>query len=363
MSRARPDLDLAPPPDRVDYRLTLTQVILDSALRAGLNRLPRAALLKGLEALELPAHEDALAQLTHDVDGLARAPYVLVPGDPPVFRDPLAIWLDNASRLALDRHEAHLLATTAGLLKGKVPVWTPPETVGSRLPMLLAALAVLSIAVFLSWPRVPLFPDDVDLGPAWSRAEEGWRFEQIDVPGARFLLAVPTPATAWVFGLSTFLERDGTPVFIEQVLGPRARRRWIRDRSIQDLVCVGIASVEGEIEEEEALAQRRAYACETELGPRLRSHQRMWTLNLGRYRRVGPTPTTDVRFPIISRSRGTAWQRPLLVAARLAGDGDLGAQLRLALEDPRAQRMLGFRASDYSTFELVARPVHRVDTL
>ncbi|MEZ4475541.1 MAG: hypothetical protein R3F60_33050 [bacterium] len=336
-------------------------MVLDSALRAGLNRMPRAALLQGLDGLDLPEHEDAVQQLTSDLDGLARAPYLLVAGDPPTYRDPLALWLDNASRLALDRHEAHLLGTTAGLLKGKVPVWTPPESAASRLPMLLAALAVISLALFLSWPRVPLPVDTFDPGPAWGRAEEGWRFEQIDVPGARFLLAVPTPTTAWVFGLSTFLERDGTPLFIEQVLGPRWRRRWIRDPSIQDLVCVGVASIEGALEEEEALAQRRAYACETELGPRLRAGQRMWLLNLGRYHRAGPVPPKDARFPVISQMKGTAWQRPLLVAARLAGTGDLAPALRLALEDPRAQRLLGFKGSDYSTFQLEARPVHRVD--
>jgi hypothetical protein len=177
----------------------------------------------------------------------------------------------------------------------------------------------------------------------WNDRTLVFPIEGFDAAGRRALfdVVVLTKNYGWVLGSTTELERGTdrlSPKEIEEeVLAPQLREGL---GSAHELIAVGVASQEGELEREiqrgGLRAARIAHWVRGALGEKIP----MWTLNLGRYLE----PCTDCE------TEETSWQRPFIViAVRQAEAGvNIGEALNNAMRDkenlPSPDR--------YSTFAL-----------
>ncbi|MGL4396000.1 MAG: hypothetical protein ACRCS9_05625 [Hyphomicrobium sp.] len=180
----------------------------------------------------------------------------------------------------------------------------------------------------------------------WNDRTLVFPIEGTDRQGRRALfdVVVLTKNYGWVRGSTTELERDETRLTPEdiqnEVLAPQLREGLGRAR---ELIAVGLASQEGEIEREIQRGGLRAKRIGDWVREVIDEKIPMWTLNLGRY--LEPCAECE--------NADTSWQRPFIViAVKQADDGtNIGEALNVAMSDktnlPSPSRYSSFALSRY----------------
>lgn len=181
----------------------------------------------------------------------------------------------------------------------------------------------------------------------WNERTMAFPIEGKDSAGrnALFDVVVLTKNYGWVKGSTTELERGETRLTAEdienEVLAPQLREGL---GSARELIAVGLASQEGQIESETQRGGLRANRIAEWVRTAVDSSIPMSTLNLGRYLEPCNDCETD----------DTSWQRPFIViAVRQAEDGtNIGEALRAALSNtenlPSPSRYSAFALARYT---------------
>jgi hypothetical protein len=177
----------------------------------------------------------------------------------------------------------------------------------------------------------------------WNERTMAFPIEGVDKAGhnALFDVVVLTKDYGWIKGSTTELERGTTKLTAEdvenEVLAPQLRQGL---GSARELIAVGLASVEGNIDNEiqrgGLRANRIAEWVKTAVDPSIP----MSTLNLGRYLE----PCTDCE------TDDTSWQRPFIVIA--VKQADSGTNIGEALQNAMSDKENLPSPSRYSTFAL-----------
>lgn len=180
----------------------------------------------------------------------------------------------------------------------------------------------------------------------WNERTLVFPIEGFDKAGNRALfdVVVLTKNYGWVLGSTSELERGDQKLnakdIEEEVLAPQLREGLGRAR---ELIAVGVASQEGELEREIQRGGLRASQIAKWVRGALGEKIPMWTLNLGRYL----DPCTDCE------DAETSWQRPFVVIAVREADGgmNIAEALRSAMSDkenlPSPDRYSTFALSKY----------------
>lgn len=160
---------------------------------------------------------------------------------------------------------------------------------------------------------------------------------------AVFDVAVLPKELSWVSKSSTQLTQGSEVIPDEQLTG-RLFSQELRDGLAQSkqVLAIGLASQEGQVEEETARAANRARTAAGWLANAVSAETGIWLLNLGQFKKSGckaQTETTD-----------TSWQRPvILVGVR---SQDEGAELSQAFADAISGKSNLPSRDCYSSFEL-----------
>jgi hypothetical protein len=159
--------------------------------------------------------------------------------------------------------------------------------------------------------------------------------------GALFDVVVLTKDYGWVKGSTSELERGDTKLSAEdienEVLAPQLRQGL---GSARELIAVGLASVEGNIENETQRGGLRANRIAEWVRSAVDPSIPMSTLNLGRYLE----PCTDCE------TEDTSWQRPFIVIA--VKQADAGTNIGEALQNAMSDKENLPSPSRYSAFAL-----------
>lgn len=179
------------------------------------------------------------------------------------------------------------------------------------------------------------------LAKKWNDRTLVFPIEGTDAAGRRALfdVVVLTKNYGWVLGSTTELERGETklnPQEIEdEVLAPQLREGL---GSARELIAVGVASQEGELQREIQRGGLRAARIAEWVRGAVGKKMPMWTLNLGRY--LEPC--------IECEDADTSWQRPFIViAVRQADDA---THISEALADAMSNTINLPSPERYSTF-------------
>ena len=158
---------------------------------------------------------------------------------------------------------------------------------------------------------------------------------------ALFDVVVLTRDYGWVRGSTTELERGERRLTAEDiendVLAPQLRQGL---SSARELIAVGLASQEGEIEREVQRGGLRAARIAQWVRGAVGADIPMWTLNLGRY----SEPCADCE------TADTSWQRPFIVIA--VRKSDPGTNIGEALNSAMSEKTNLPSPSRYSNFAL-----------
>jgi hypothetical protein len=158
---------------------------------------------------------------------------------------------------------------------------------------------------------------------------------------ALFDVVVLTKDYRWVLGSTSELERGDTrltPDDIQnEVMAPQLREGL---GSAKQLIAVGLASQEGQMENEIQRGGMRANRIAEWVSPLVDSATPVWTLNLGRYLE----PCTDCE------TADTSWQRPFIVVA--VRESDPGTNIGEALSVAMSDKTNLPSPSRYSTFAI-----------
>lgn len=181
----------------------------------------------------------------------------------------------------------------------------------------------------------------------WNERTLAFPIDGVDKAGrhAVFDVVVLTKDYRWVLGSTTDLERGETKLSADdiqsEVMAPQLREGL---GSAKQLIAVGLASQEGQIENEIQRGGLRAKRIAEWVSPTVDSATPVWTLNLGRYLEE----CTDCE------TADTSWQRPFIViAVRETDPGtNVGEALSVALSDktnlPSPSRYSTFALAKYS---------------
>lgn len=158
---------------------------------------------------------------------------------------------------------------------------------------------------------------------------------------ALFDVVVLTKNYGWVKGSTTELERDDERLTADdienEVLAPQLRKGL---GAARELIAVGLASVEGDIDSEVRRGGLRAARIAEWLRIAVGPATPMMTLNLGRYLELCSDCETE----------DTSWQRPFMVIA--VKQYDDGADIEEALRDAMSNKVNLPSPDRYSTFAL-----------
>ncbi|MGQ0456875.1 MAG: hypothetical protein ACT4OU_07420 [Hyphomicrobium sp.] len=225
---------------------------------------------------------------------------------------------------------------------------------GSWFDILIGALALLFVIVvagFIIKDAATGFSKDrtglrTIAANRWNDRTLAFPIEGADRNGraAQFDVVVLRKDYGWVRGSTTELERGETRLSADDI----AREVFTRElreglSSARDLIAVGLASQEGEVERETQRAGLRAARIAEWTREAVGTSVPLWTLNLGRYVEVCDDCETD----------DTSWQRPfIVVAVRTADPGcDIGEALAVALSEksnlPSPSRYSAFALAKY----------------
>lgn len=162
---------------------------------------------------------------------------------------------------------------------------------------------------------------------------------------AQFDVVVLRKDYGWVRGSTTDLERGESRLSADDITRDVFTRE-LREglSSARELIAVGLASQEGEVERETQRAGLRAARIAEWTREAVGASVPLWTLNLGRYVDVCADCETE----------DTSWQRPFIViAVRTADPGcDIGEALAVALSEksnlPSPSRYSAFALAKYA---------------
>ena len=212
----------------------------------------------------------------------------------------------------------------------------------------LALLLTAAVAMFVIKDAIFSVSKDKSglqriIAKRWNERTLVFPIDGVDKAGRRALfdVVVLTKNYGWIKGSTTELERGETKLTAEdienEVLAPQLREGL---GSARELIAVGLASQEGEIEREVQRGGLRAARIAEWVRGTVDDKIPMWTLNLGRYLDVCSN----------CEDADTSWQRPFVViAVRRADDGtNIGEALNAAMSDKENLPS----PSRYSTFEL-----------
>jgi hypothetical protein len=177
----------------------------------------------------------------------------------------------------------------------------------------------------------------------WNDRTLVFPIEGLDAAGRRALfdVVVLTKNYGWVLGSASELERDGTKLnardIEDEVLAPQLRQGL---GNAIELIAVGVASQEGELQREIQRGGLRAARIAQWVRGAMGERVPMWTLNLGRYLE----PCTECE------DAETSWQRPFIVIA--VRDTDNGVNLTEALRNAMSDKENLPSPDRYSTFAL-----------
>lgn len=177
----------------------------------------------------------------------------------------------------------------------------------------------------------------------WNERTLVFPIEGLDASGRRALfdVVVLTKNYGWVLGSTSELERDGTTLnardIEDEVLAPQLRQGLGNAR---ELIAVGVASQEGELQREIQRGGLRAARIAQWVRGAMGERVPMWTLNLGRY--LEPCTACE--------DAETSWQRPFIVIA--VRDTDNGVNLTEALRNAMSDKENLPSPDRYSTFVL-----------
>lgn len=177
----------------------------------------------------------------------------------------------------------------------------------------------------------------------WNDRTLVFPIEGFDAAGRRALfdVVVLTKNYGWVLGSASELERDGTKLnardIEDEVLAPQLRQGL---GNASELIAVGVASQEGELQREIQRGGLRAARIAQWVRGAMGERVPMWTLNLGRYLE----PCTECE------DAETSWQRPFIVIA--VRDTDNGVILTEALRNAMSDKENLPSPDRYSTFAL-----------
>lgn len=175
----------------------------------------------------------------------------------------------------------------------------------------------------------------------WNDRTLVFPIEGFDKAGKRALfdVVVLTKNYGWVLGSTSELERDGEKLnakaIEEEVLAPQLREGLGRSR---ELIAVGVASQEGELDREIQRGGLRASQIAKWVRGAMGEKLPMWTLNLGRYL----DPCTNCE------NAETSWQRPFVVIA--VRDTEGGVNISEALRNAMSDKENLPSPDRYSTF-------------
>jgi hypothetical protein len=221
-------------------------------------------------------------------------------------------------------------------------------------PLLLLALFLVLALFWLEKPapQQPVPPAVTAAAPEPVKVEtQRWGSSTIfpiegkDSAGRRaaFDVAVLPKELSWVSKSSTQLSH-GSEVIPDDQLTTRLFSQELRDGLAQSkhVIAIGLASQEGQVEEETVRAASRARTAAGWLANAIGAEAGIWLLNLGQFKRAGckaQTETTD-----------TSWQRPvILVGVR---SQDEGTELSQAFADAINGKSNLPSRDCYSSFEL-----------
>lgn len=229
---------------------------------------------------------------------------------------------------------------------------------GRRIEMIPALLLVgLFLLLALFWlekpaPKEPAAEAVATAAPAPVTVEtQRWGsstifpIEGADSAGRRaaFDVAVLPKELSWVSKSSTQLAQ-GTEVIPDDQLTDRLFSQELKDglaRS-KNVLAVGLASQEGQVEEETARAANRARTAAGWLANAVPPETGIWILNLGQFKKSGckaQTETTD-----------TSWQRPVILVG--VKSQDEGTELSQAFANAISGKSNLPSQDCYSSFEL-----------
>lgn len=177
----------------------------------------------------------------------------------------------------------------------------------------------------------------------WNERTLVFPIEGTDSSGRRALfdVVVLTKNYGWVHGSTDELERDGYRLNAQdinnEVLAPQLRQGL---GSARQLIAVGLASREGDVEREIQRAGQRASRIAGWLKQSIGNELPIWTLNLGQY--VDPC--------IECETEDTSWQRPFIVIA--VRQVDRGTNIAEALATALAETSNLPSPDRYSTYAL-----------
>ena len=177
----------------------------------------------------------------------------------------------------------------------------------------------------------------------WNERTMAFPIDGVDAAGrnALFDVVVLTKDYGWVKGSTTELERGATRLTAEdvenEVLAPQFREGL---GSAKELIAVGLASVEGNIENEIQRGGLRANRIAEWVTNAVDPAIPMSTLNLGRYLEPCADCETD----------DTSWQRPFIVIA--VRQADAGTNIGEALQNAMSGKENLPSPTRYSTFSL-----------
>ncbi len=226
-----------------------------------------------------------------------------------------------------------------------------PRLFGSRYEALIGALALMFTAGVAGLViKDALLSGTKDksglrriVAKKWNERTMAFPIEGIDKAGhnALFDVVVLTKDYCWIKGSTTELERGETKLTAEdvenEVLAPQLRQGL---GSARELIAVGLASIEGNIENEIQRGGLRANRIAEWVKSAVDSSIPMSTLNLGRYLEPCSDCETD----------DTSWQRPFIVIA--VKQADTGTNIGEALQNAMSDKENLPSPSRYSTFAL-----------
>ena len=181
------------------------------------------------------------------------------------------------------------------------------------------------------------------LAKKWNDRTLVFPIEGVDAQGRRALfdVVVLTKNYGWVLGSTSELERGNQKLnardIDDEVLAPQLREGL---GSARELIAVGVASQEGELEREIQRGGMRATRIAQWVRGALGENMPMWTLNLGRYLE----PCADCE------DAETSWQRPFVVIA--VREAEKGANIGEALKNAMSDKENLPSPDRYSTFAL-----------
>lgn len=124
--------------------------------------------------------------------------------------------------------------------------------------------------------------------------------------GATFDVAVLPKDLAWVSKSATNLSLSGETIPDDQLIS-RLFTQELRDGLAQSrqVMAIGLASQEGQVDEETARAGSRAQTAAKWLAEAVAAETGIWTLNLGQFKKTGCRAQTE--------TSDTSWQRPVIL--------------------------------------------------